>query len=78
MIIGAKMLIQDSEYFAAEFKRASDFMVAAGLRYEMYYLLSLKKKSSQQEKRLEEIKQAPACQEPWFLEKLRKERLLEE
>jgi len=72
-----RMLLADEEYFVREFASAAAFTLAASLRKELYGLLRTAdlSRSEGERKRIEELKHAPACQEPWFIRKLEDEKL---
>jgi hypothetical protein len=76
MGVGGNMLVQDAEYFSAEFPAAISFILVANLRFEFYGLLREKNPTSWQKSRIEELKKAPACNEPWFVVRLEREGLL--
>jgi hypothetical protein len=75
-----KMLSVDEEYFYRAFPSAVAFILAASLRKELYGLLRTADlgRSEGERKRIEELKHAPACQEPWFIRKLEDEKLAAE
>jgi hypothetical protein len=65
-----RMLSVDEEYFYREFPSAAAYIRAARLRKELYGLLLKTVLSVWDSNRIEELKRAPACQEPWFLRKI--------
>jgi len=82
-----QFLETDRLRFESEHSSAAAFVIAASLRRELFSLLSILRASTDSysessldwaTKRISELKKAPACREPWFVDKLVRERLIEE
>jgi hypothetical protein len=74
-----RLLIKDAEAFNARFEPAATFLQAAHLRHECYVLSRSTSRPSFQQARLEELLvNAPACREPWFVNLLQVEAMVDE
>lgn len=67
------MLTTDNDFFRLTFPDAQAYLDAAQLRQECFFIAITKLRSIWEQKRLSELLNAPACQEYWFREKLRRE-----
>lgn len=73
------MLSKDWELFQSKFPEAVSHMNAASLRHEMYTLGRRGTPGFDPEitpymaRRLEELKRAPACNEPWFVDLMKQD-----
>lgn len=72
------MMHTDLEAFEKRFPEASAFLKAAELRSEMYRLTQHAWRTKWEDARIEELKNAPACQEPWFVRALEELRALDD
>lgn len=63
------MLPKDQEIFQEKYPDADHYLIASGLRAECYnlYLTTDRVRTDWQRKRLIELLESPACNEPWFL-----------
>ena len=74
-----RLLTRDSEAFNAQYPGAVSFLQSAHLRHEVYVLSRNKFRTPQQQVRLEELLgHAPACREPWFVNMLQVEAMIDE
>ena len=74
-----RLLIKDSEAFAAKYPGAVSFLQGAHLRHECYVLSRNKFRTAQMQVRLEELlSHAPSCREPWFVNMLQVEAMVDE
>lgn len=68
------LLVTDMEYFEKTYSDAVAFLQAGELRMEAFALARNPNRTPWQNDRLKELMEnAPACMEPWFVDKIERE-----